>query len=167
MIFGGYPRALNSAIVIPRPTGWASKLTRLCRTSLLWLPCSSLSAGSFGTASSLRAGWSVPLPVHLRGQRAPGSHPSAPSPHVSSATLNKPCVMPDPCKFSFVQNGNEPILTSNSWVTSQLHGPGTIARRLSNQLSTASPLRSAPPKPERQRLPGRGMRVLIPKVSMA
>jgi len=84
-----------------------------------------------------------------------------------AATLNKPCVMPDPCKLSFVQNGNEPILTSNCWVTSQLHGPGTIARRLSNQLSTASPLRSAPPKPELQRLPGRGMRVLIPKVSMA
>lgn len=61
----------------------------------------------------------------------------------------------------------EPILTSNCWVTSQLHGPGTVARRLSNQLSTASPLRSAPPKPELQRLPGRGMRVLIPKVSMA
>jgi len=75
--------------------------------------------------------------------------------------------MPDPCKLSFVQNGNEPILTSNGWVTSQLHGPGTIVRRLSNQLSTASPLRSAPPKPELQRLPGRGMRVLIPKVSMA
>ena len=125
MIFGGYPRTLNSAIVIPRPNCWASKLTRLCRTSPLWLPCSRLSAGSFGIASSLRAGWSVPWPVHLRGQRAPGSHPSEPSPHVSAATLNKPCVMPDPCKLSFVQNGTEPILISNCWVTSQLHGIAT------------------------------------------